>query len=306
MHILIVEDDPVWLTALGRLYRVWFPRASQSIAHGAAEARRTLRHQTIDLVSLDLNLSKAPQAELEPHGLNLLSDIARHHLARAVCIITLAQVDWHLRSLLRSAGEIRALEQLRICPHHSLKRFFGVNGIILHKLPERSADENVGLFLDAVDAGQLRDLLAHAFVLSFSGDGCHEPLEAHLQCVGGKAPLKVTLTGPDARLLEKIAQARKSGGKGKEPLLDWVTDTEVAEIYGRKCIPGGSDKYVPIHSLKRRLAKAGVVGLDLLWRVRSETTETETGPWAKPGGWRLNPQVSVRGAAAKREHQLRL
>ena len=179
IHILVVEDDPEWQAALAELYHAWFPAGRQTVVDNAADARSLLRKEGADLVSLDLNLSRSPHATLEPHGLNLLRDLAKHHWARAVCVITQMMIDHHLRHFLRD-GPLLMLEKLKAAPHYTLNRFLGVNGLVLHKQPEKTPAENVALFRQAVDAKEFKTLLQHAFVLSFAGDGLHQSLSARL------------------------------------------------------------------------------------------------------------------------------
>jgi len=306
LRILVVEDELPWQTALGELYKTWFPEGRQTVVDNAADARRILRGGGADLLSLDLNLSRAPRAGTEQHGLKLLTDLAKHHWARAVCIITLAQVDWHLRDMMLDANYGRMLERLKACPHHTLNKFLGVNGIVMHKLEEKTPNENVSLFLRTVDLRDVKALLNHAFVLTFAGDGLHETLRAELSCRVGSRKGRVLFEGADAEFLERLAKARQKTISKDEFRVDFVTDKEVADVYGQPYVPDGPNKNTPIHSLKRRLRKEGLHGLEFFVRVRSTHGDRrgDAGAGPAPGGWRLNQQVSIKNAATKKEWQL--
>ena len=302
-RILIVEDEPAWQEALQILYRNWFPAVQITVYDNDQQARRLLRKGETDLVSLDLNLSHSPDGGKELHGMGLLVNLSKNRWARAVCVITQANVDQHLRYYFRDPRHSNMLERLKMCPNHTLNRFLGMQGMVIHKQVEKTPQENIALFLKSIKSQDIKECLC-TFSLSFSGDGYHQALCATVSGGHGLEMEEVSFQGKDAEFLEKLAKARTNPEVVNQLRVNWITDHEVADLYDIPKTLKGSGKYTPVHTIKRRLRKGGLTGMELLLRVKATNEHAPQDAWSLPGGWRLNPLVTIKNLAAKKEFQL--
>ena len=153
--VLVVEDDPAWMEALCEMYeRLLLDKSAEVLpASTVKTARHFLEKKSIDLLSLDLNVSGTDK--MEGDGRTLIREASNGEMSvGGLVVITRFAHDEELDVLMPKEEVPKARMELGLLLHE----YFGDRYHHVPKQPDLSVDDNVQIIEEGLSPGSLLTL----------------------------------------------------------------------------------------------------------------------------------------------------